>query len=489
MKNKKIISFILILAIALSVFAGCAKELGEQTGTLIIKVNPEISVNYNNKGLVTSVEGLNEDGKNILTSYSDYIGKPTGLVAKEIVKLINENGYFVSDVEKSKHQITLEITPESTLPSNNFLEDIASKVSESASEIPSKPAVIANNKIANNPSNIDEKKALEIALIHAGLKESEVNIVKRKLDNDNGISKYEFEFYKDNIKYEYDINSADGSIIKFSSKNKDYVSSQSAQSNTLLSIENAKEIAFKHAGVNADSISMIKTELDRDDGIEYYEIDFMKDNIKYEYDINAKTGEIIKHEKEQKNIQSSTPTQSTPSTPNVSSPDTSSSASKNNIGMQKAKEIALSHAGYSASSVYWRKTQSDYEDGRLIFEVDFAADGLKYEYDIDASNGNIIKFEKETDDDYYKYNQKNSSSSSTSSTSSRDSDYISRQEAINIALKHAGVTESQIRLDKAELDHDDGRVIYEVEFDVGNYEYEYDIDAVNGTILKVDIDD
>ena len=66
--------------------------------------------------------------------------------------------------------------------------------------------------------------------------------------------------------------------------------------------------------------------------------------------------------------------------------------------------------------------------------------------------------------------------------------YIGETEAKSIALNHAGLSESQVTFIKAYLDRDDGRVVYDVEFYSGNVEYDYEIDAINGTIFEYDRD-
>ena len=65
---------------------------------------------------------------------------------------------------------------------------------------------------------------------------------------------------------------------------------------------------------------------------------------------------------------------------------------------------------------------------------------------------------------------------------------ISREEAMDIALKDAGFTRDQVTRLKAEFDYDDGRPEYEVEFRQGGYEYDYEIHAETGAILHKDID-
>jgi uncharacterized membrane protein YkoI len=62
--------------------------------------------------------------------------------------------------------------------------------------------------------------------------------------------------------------------------------------------------------------------------------------------------------------------------------------------------------------------------------------------------------------------------------------YIGKDAAINIALAHAGLERSKVRDLKCELDRENGIMVYEVEFESGQFDYEYDIDAAIGKILK-----
>lgn len=65
---------------------------------------------------------------------------------------------------------------------------------------------------------------------------------------------------------------------------------------------------------------------------------------------------------------------------------------------------------------------------------------------------------------------------------------LTKEEATAIALKDAGVTESQVTRLRTELDYDRGRAEYEVDFHVDQWEYDYEIDAETGKILSSDKD-
>lgn len=64
--------------------------------------------------------------------------------------------------------------------------------------------------------------------------------------------------------------------------------------------EKAKELALLKAGINADGVTFDRIELDRDDGVWQYEVDFRHEGTEYDIDIKADNGEILSFEKENK---------------------------------------------------------------------------------------------------------------------------------------------------------------------------------------------
>ncbi|WP_133015204.1 PepSY domain-containing protein [Clostridium cuniculi] len=155
----------------------------------------------------------------------------------------------------------------------------------------------SNSKVLNNKTvTIDEAK--EIALKHAGLTSDQVSFVEAESDIDNGVEKYNIEFYCDNKEYDYEINSNNGEIIKY-----DYDAEYNQNQNNVNSVvniseEQAKEIALKHAGITSDQVSFIKFGVDVDNGIQIYEVEFYYNNREYSYEINANTGEILSYEQD-----------------------------------------------------------------------------------------------------------------------------------------------------------------------------------------------
>lgn len=65
-----------------------------------------------------------------------------------------------------------------------------------------------------------------------------------------------------------------------------------------VTLEQAKEIALKHANLTSDQVTFGKSELDFDDGIQKYYIEFYYNNREHSFEIDANTGKVLANEKD-----------------------------------------------------------------------------------------------------------------------------------------------------------------------------------------------
>lgn len=70
-----------------------------------------------------------------------------------------------------------------------------------------------------------------------------------------------------------------------------------------------------------------------------------------------------------------------------------SKSSSDDIGVDKAKQIALQHAGVAEGDTQEMEVKQEQEHGRLIYEVEFEVGHIDYEYEIDGASGEILKAE------------------------------------------------------------------------------------------------
>ncbi len=171
------------------------------------------------------------------------------------------------------------------------------------------------------------------------------------------------------------------------------------------------------------------------------------------------------------------------------------------IGTTKAEDIALKDAGTDFSQARVYHTQFDFDDGHYIYEVEFTANGMEYDYRIKSSNGKILSRSSEPMEGYaanaYQnqtpaVNQNGNAGADQNQNAAPAQQLadpnanvatIDVEEAKRIALDHAGLSADAVKHMNAYLEYDDGMEQYEVQFYEGTTEYEYSIDAVNGTVL------
>lgn len=154
----------------------------------------------------------------------------------------------------------------------------------------------------------------------------------------------------------------------------------------LITMDEAIAIALKDAGFAEKDVTGLHAELERDDGVIYYDVDFYKDAKEYDYEIHAESGKILE------------PVSKPASTPSSGSSSTGSSTASTNITKDTAISKALEHAGLKKSQVSRLRADLDRDDGRTVYEVEFETADFEYEYEINAKTGKVIHAEKERND-------------------------------------------------------------------------------------------
>ncbi|MDE7327993.1 MAG: PepSY domain-containing protein [Lachnospiraceae bacterium] len=365
-------------------------------------------------------------------------------------------------------------TPEATPAPEATTKPAATSAPKATSTpLPTKPASTPKPTSASSSQTgeISQDRALEIAKKDAGVSDSQIFNLEIKLDYENGIKVYEIEFDTAKMEYEYDIAVSDGRIVDKKSEMQDHVSTTAKPTKTPssqsgdITQDKALEIAKKDAGVSDSQIFNLEIKLDYDNGIKVYEIEFDTIEMEYEYDIAVSDGRIVDKKSEMQDPVST-----------AAGPTKTPSSQSGDITQDKALEIAKKDAGVSDSQIFNLEIKLDYDDGIKVYEIEFDTTEMEYEYDITVSDGRIVDKKSEMQDHI------------TTKTPSSETDKITKDQAIKIARKDAGVSTGTIYELEIKLDYDDGIRIYEIEFCDGTYEYEYEIGASDGTILKKEYD-
>lgn len=145
----------------------------------------------------------------------------------------------------------------------------------------------------------------------------------------------------------------------------------------------AKEIAYKQVPGAAQTGNAIVIK-EFDDFRMVYEIQFNYENVFYEFQIAARNGKILDQDMDGV----TTHTQDNPGQGQTGVAQQDSQAAQSDIGIEAAKEIALSQvSGAAAGDI--TEAKDDSEHGKLVYEIEIQYDGQEYDFDIDAATGNI----------------------------------------------------------------------------------------------------
>ena len=515
--------------------------------TVSLDVNPSVELQVNQKERVLNVKALNEDGR-IIVGDMDLSGSSLDVAVNALIGSMLQNGYLNElansilisvdnddPVRGADLQARLSAEVDRLLQTDSFSASVLSQTVVRSSELQKTAeqygitlgkarliqdilsrstlhtfdelAPLSINELnlllgketaaatqvtvvgtASEKGYIGEAKAKTVALERAGVTESELLLYKIGLDTHQGAMVYDVEFTTDSYEFDCDVNAKTGEIVKFEKEYNGVAPAVSAQPDTAqpntnqtnqtageITVEEAKTIALNHAGVKAADATFIQAKRDYDNGRSVYEIEFVVASgngyLEYDYDIATADGSIVSFDYDIEGY----------AAPVTAQP--AATQAKGSITVEEAKTIALNHAGLTADAVTFVKAKQDYDDGRLVYEIEFVTTSnngyLEYDYEIDAATGSILSY----DYDAESYTPQPMTTTPSTATGALIDEATAKLTAVN---QVPGASTSDIY--EWKLDYDDGRWEYEGKIIYNQMEFEFTIDAATGAVIEWDVE-
>ena len=452
------------LALILCIGVVAPTVLGNrEAGTVTMEINPGVEYTITRNGNVKSVRFLNDDAKEVLgevslkgqslknaVAFTIAAYKTGGYMDKNDTVLISfdkklsENGELRATVAEDVRQALKDASSVHTLVYVSETDDADTAELAKKYNISQGKAKLVGDAAENSELSVDEivklpldelvglqkevdsvvidskyigmTKAKAIALNDAGC-EFRVEFTEATLI-DVGVRTpyYRLVFRDKNTQWTYHINAINGDIIE---KNATVM---------FISLEEAREIAFKDAGIDgSEKVVFTKEELNRNQGRPCWVLEFCTSKFEYVYKIDAKTGEIIYFDY--------------------------------HIDIRRAKGIAMTDAGCGDKVMF---TVEKLVSGGIktpYYYFVFNDDRTQWTYRINAIFGTILEKNEE-------------------------SLFISLEKAREIAMNDAEIADGEkVVFTKEELNRNQGRPCWVLEFHTGKYSYVYKIDAKTGEVL------
>lgn len=280
----------------------------------------------------------------------------------------------------------------------NLLNTASGQTQESQQQTQQQQRQQIRTGAPSDKAYIGKAKAQEAAFAHAGVAEADVSRLETELDWDDGRMVYDVEFVSGGMEYDYEIDALTGQVIK---------SDWETEADALqplsggITAAQAKELALQAAGLTEGEIYGLDIDFDEDDGRWVCDVEFCTADIRYEYELDALTGQVLKSDTEQKGAGAG---QNGAGAGNGGGSNGGNGNGGNGgngscIAQDRARDIALAHAGASLSDVYDLKVELDSDDGYgyRIYEVEFEWNRTEYEYKVDACTGEILTHKAEND--------------------------------------------------------------------------------------------
>ena len=343
-----------------------------------LDVNPSIELKVNRSERVLACTPLNEDAKAILADMgngADLKGAKLDVAVNAIVGSLVRNGYLNS----ISSAIMISVEDKDTARAEKLQRELTSAVDGVLQTSEAKAAVLTQT--------LTQDAAREQQARENNISTGKAALVNRVLAL-NAALKFD-------------------ALAKLSVEELKDLAEAGAPAMPI-GMDAARTAAEEYAGTTALDSVTAEVDPELDESPAHYEVELQTAWGEFKYLVDAYTGKVLSGQKDLLAAVSASnettkpsgqkPTSASNETTKPSAQKPAPSGTVQDIGYAKAKSIALNHAGVSESKAYDMDVELDDEDGKLVYEVEFKAGNMEYDYEIDARTGAVLKHEVERDD-------------------------------------------------------------------------------------------
>ena len=385
------------LAVAAALVVMCCGAFGISSwrganavdSVVMLDVNPSLSMTVSSKERVLSVTPFNQDAEVILGDM-DLTGTDLDVAVNALIGSMLQNGYL-SDIQNA---ILVSVENQDAAKSAQLQQHLTDTINSVFQGGSLEGAVLSQT--------VTESADLNALAQQYGISVGKASLIQEVIAQDSTLTFASLAPLSVN----------EIALIAESRHLTTQAVTQTGTASTkaYITAEEAKNAALAHAGIAESSVAQLEIEFDSEDGLMVYEVEFYAGGTEYDYDINARTGEVVNFSREG----------------GISGGTTGSSGSY--IGEAAATAAALTHAGVSEADTIYLRCWVEHDDGWAeCYEVEFLAGTTEYQYEIDLYTGAVLKSERE---------------SHSVPASGSSGPHIGEAAAKSAALTHAGVSES-----------------------------------------------
>ena len=357
--------------------------------TVMLDVNPGIGISVNKNEKVLAVKAYNQDAEKVIGNMN-FEGSHLDVAVNALIGSMLRNGY-ISDEANS---ILISVDSSDKAAGAAMQERLMNEVS-GIMESGNVDGAVLGQTFRND-------EALKSKAEQYGITVGKAELIEQ-ITAQNSL--YTFEELVPLTINELNLISESGRT-----KLENIESIGRASSSAYIGEESAKAKALERAGVKAEDASRVRIEMDWEKGRMVYEVDFDAVGYEYEIEVDAMTGDVVKYDVEPgKGARGQVPGNGSSEFEVRSSEKAAGSGEKKEEirvkseeswaqGAEQAKEAAYRHAGVNAADVLYCEWELDHKKGRQIYEIEFVAGGMEYNYDIDAETMDVLRYSREWDD-------------------------------------------------------------------------------------------